>query len=65
MYVAEAEAVVLAELSEPAIGSLRIHRLTVPLCEQPVMILPLGTELCGFCVLFNANNLSDIGIYPA
>ena len=60
MYVAEAEGIVFAELFEPTVGSLRIHRLPVPFYEQLIVIIPLSTELFGFRILFSLELLQHI-----
>ena len=46
------EIMFLTKLFQPAVGRLRIHRHTVPFCEQAVVLYPLAAEPILFFFLF-------------
>ena len=52
MNVAEPYAVLLAKLLEPEVGSIAVHRASVPLDEQMVVVLPLVAHTGALFVLF-------------
>lgn len=52
MNVAEPYAVLLAKLFEPEVGSIVVHRASVPLDEQTVVVLPLVAHAGALFVLF-------------
>ena len=52
MNVAEPYAVLIAKLLEPEVGSIVVHRASVPLDEQTVVVLPLVTNSGALFVLF-------------
>ena len=49
--IAKSYAILLAELLEPKVRSVVVHRASVPLDEQAVKILPLVTQTSALCVL--------------
>ena len=52
VYIAEAHFLFLAELFEPTVWCLIIHRLTAPFDKESVALFPLVTETLTFPVLF-------------
>ena len=60
MNITESESVVLAEVSEPAVWSLRIHWLSVPFYKQSVVINPLRTYSLCFTKLFYSEVLEQV-----
>ncbi len=49
--ITESEIVLFAEFIEPEIWCIVIHRFTIPLNEQPVVINPFGAKSHSFSVL--------------
>ena len=50
--IAETEIVFIAELPKPKVRCVVVHRLSVPLYKQAVVIYPLASEPEPFIILF-------------
>ena len=59
VYAIKWEIVLFAKLFQPTVGRLRIHRQTIPLCEQTVVLNPLTAESLFLLFLFCSELLKD------